>query len=157
MQFNLYPMTIEDARQVVQWKYAPPYDVYTIISDDMEGEAQYYVEPANGYYSLVQGGMLIGFACYGAEGQVPDGDYSADMLDVGIGIRPDLTGQGMGNHYAEAVFNFARVELKAIALRTTIAEFNKRSQRVVEKVGFQRMKVFAKKDSDKYYEIWIRE
>lgn len=157
MQFNLYPMPIEDARQIVQWQYESPYDVYTIISDDMEEEVQYYTDPANGYYSLVQGAELIGFACYGNEGQVPGGDYSADILDVGIGIRPDLTGQGMGNYYAEAVFKFARIELKATALRTTIAEFNKRSQRVVEKAGFQRMEVFAKKDSDKYYEIWILE
>ena len=154
MQFRLYPMTIGDAQQVICWQYEPPYDIYTIISDDMEAEAQYY---AKGYYSLVMDGELVGFACYGAEGQVPGGDYSADILDVGIGIRPDLTGQSEGDNYAKAVFSFAHEELGAVALRVTIAAFNKRSQRVVEKAGFERTQVFTKAGGDKRYEIWVRE
>ena len=149
-------MSIDDARHIVGWRYDPPYDIYDVVSDDLAEEAKYYADPENGYFSLRADGELVGFACYGAEGQVPGGDYSADMLDVGIGMRPDLTGQGQGNVYAEAVFAFAHEHFDSKALRVTIAEFNKRSQRVVEKVGFTRAEVFTKPASDKRYEIWTR-
>ena len=86
---------------------------------------------------------LIGFCCFGFEGQVPGGDYSQDALDVGIGMRPELTGQGLGYDFVAAVLAYAEKTYRpAAATRHRLPCFNRRSQRVFEKHGFRRQSQF---------------
>ena len=70
------------------------------------------------------------------------GDYSIPAWDIGLGLRPDLTGQGYGSEYVNAVINFAHSTYSAEQLRVTIAAFNKRALRVWEKAGFQVVQKF---------------
>lgn len=63
-------------------------------------------------------------------------------LDIGLGLRPDLTGQGHGSEYINAVIDFIQPTYPPGRLRVTIAEFNTRALRVWEKAGFQRRQVF---------------
>ena len=69
-------------------------------------------------------------------------DYSTSALDIGLGVCPDLTGQGKGSHYVNAVIDFARRTYSPDQLRVTIAAFNSRAQRVWEKAGFQFVQKF---------------
>ena len=63
----------------------------------MDDAITFFLAPKNGYLAVRDSeGALVGFCCFGFEGQVPGGDYSVDALDVGIGMRPELTGQGLG-------------------------------------------------------------
>ncbi|MEZ4584513.1 MAG: hypothetical protein R3A10_23265 [Caldilineaceae bacterium] len=43
-------------------------------------------------------GDLIGFCCFGADARALRLDYADGALDVGIGMRPDLTVRGVGMH-----------------------------------------------------------
>ena len=45
---------------------------------------------------------------FGIDAQVPGGDYSAQALDVGLGLRPDHTGQGLGVTFLGAILAFAQ-------------------------------------------------
>ena len=60
------------------------------------------------------------------------------MLDVGVGMRPDLVGQGRGPEFATTVLDFAR-DRGATRLRAVVQEWNIRSLRLVERLGFVRV------------------
>ena len=78
------------------------------------------------------------------EGQVSGGHYSAEALDIGMGIRPDLIGQGRGKLYARAVARYGTNRYGANQLRVTIAAFNQRAQRVWRQLGFEQVEKFVK-------------
>jgi ribosomal-protein-alanine N-acetyltransferase len=79
---------------------------------------------------------LIGFCTFGQDARVPGGDYAASALDIGLGVRPDLTGKGHGTEIVTAVVDFAMRTFEPQRLRVTIAEWNTRAQRVWERNGF---------------------
>ena len=64
------------------------------------------------------------------------GHYSETALDVGAGLRPDLTGCGAGRSFVAAIVAFAGQYALGRPLRATVAGFNVRSIRTVESVGF---------------------
>ena len=84
---------------------------------------------------------LAGFVCFGAEAQISGardaGLYGADALDIGLGLRPDLTGHGLGDAFVAACVGHARRTRHPAALRLAVAEFNQRASRVYERAGFR--------------------
>jgi ribosomal-protein-alanine N-acetyltransferase len=123
---------------LVGWRYEPPYDFYnldptrldTLIHDS-------FLNPAYHYFSVFdEQDSLIAFRCFGEDARVPGGDYSADALDMGGGLRPDLTGRGLGPQVMRAAMDFARVEFSPRAFRVTVAAFNLRALHACEKVGY---------------------
>lgn len=81
---------------------------------------------------------LVAYCSFGQDGQVSGGNYRDPALNIGMGIRPDLTGGRKGAEYANAVLEFADSLFKPKAFRVTIAAFNKRAMRVWQKLGFER-------------------
>ena len=137
------PMTESYARIALNWRYEPPYDFYNhdpaqldvLIHDS-------FLNPAYHYFAVLnEKDSLIAFRCFGEDARVPGGNYSAEALDMGGGLRPDLTGHGLGPQIIRAAMDFARMEFSPPAFRATIAEFNLRAQRACEKVGY----VFAQR------------
>jgi ribosomal-protein-alanine N-acetyltransferase len=143
MSLIFRPMDAANARAFISWRYDPPYDRYNIPASAVE-HLSFFTEPQNAYYSISSDdGTLEAFCCFGADAQVPGGDYTTDALDVGWGLRPDLTGQGRGSAYLAAILAFAHQTFAPARLRTTVAEFNTRSRRVCEKAGFHQVQLFA--------------
>ena len=150
------PMDESTARAIAAWRYEPPYDLYNL--EDSEEAVQYAQDPLNNLYIMWnQDGELIGFCSFGKDGQVPGGDYSVPALDIGMGIRPDLTAQGKGSDFARAVLNFAQGNFHPTAFRVTIAAFNQRAQRVWEKIGFQPVQTFTPPESDREFIVYVLE
>jgi ribosomal-protein-alanine N-acetyltransferase len=92
------PMNDEEARAVVSWRYETPYDFYD-MANDPEGPEELLGPPERreGYYAVRSDGELVGFFSFGPGGQLPSFDYADDgSLDIGLGLRPDLTGKGLG-------------------------------------------------------------
>ncbi|MGH4121595.1 MAG: GNAT family N-acetyltransferase [Clostridium sp.] len=58
---------------------------------------------------------------------------------IGFGLRPDLTGKGIGKKFVSECVNFAvkQHNYKGDYVRLGVAEFNKRAIKTYEKVGFQ--------------------
>ena len=143
MKFIFHPLAEKSAQAILQWQYPPPYDFYNLTSRATEETLLYLLDPANAFYGLFNSEeSLIAFCSFGLDGQVNGGDYRLPALDIGLGLRPDLTGQGHGSEYVNAVIDFARQTFTPTQLRVTIAEFNTRAWRVWEKAGFQRKQVF---------------
>ena len=139
-------MSAHYAEQVALWQYPEPYERY-----GGTGDVSFLVDPDNGYYAVLEHHELVAFRCFGADAQVPGGDYSADALDTGGGLRPELTGQGLGRSVIGAGLQFGRSRFSPTAYRLTVAAFNGRALSAVQSLGFvehQRFRSTA--DGDKY-------
>jgi ribosomal-protein-alanine N-acetyltransferase len=132
-------------RAFLEWRYEPPYDIYNPDPETLEEEVQYFLDPQVTCYGMWnEQGELAAYCTFGQDGQVPGGDYGEEGLDIGLGVRPDLTGQGQGIGYVEAVVDFAWRSFAPRALRVTVAEFNARAQRVWKKAGFRKVQRFER-------------
>ena len=130
--------------EAVSWRYDPPYDVYNLDADTEEA-VQVLLDPNTACHTISDDcGDLVGFCTFGSDAQVPGGDYVGEGLDIGLGIRPDLTGRGNGSVYVSAVLDFAMDRFEPTIVRVTVAEFNQRAKRVWEKAGFRETQRFER-------------
>ena len=139
------PMNDEEARAVVSWRYEAPYDFYD-MANDPEGLEELLGPPERreGYYAVHSDGELVGFFSFGSGGQLPSFDYADDgYLDIGLGLRPDLTGRGLGLEFLLAGLEFGRRHFAPAGFRLAVATFNERAIRVYERAGFRRVTVFT--------------
>jgi [ribosomal protein S18]-alanine N-acetyltransferase len=121
-------MSQQDAVAIATWRYPPPYDFYDADADaDDLAELLDPRRREGRYFSAWQDGALIGFA------HVAAADGTAD---IGLGLRPDLTGRGLGSSFLDAVMAFARERQKPVRFTLSVAAFNQRAIRVYERAGF---------------------
>ena len=126
-------LTPADLDDIETWAYDGAWSVY-----DSEGGR---LDPELGYWAVVQvvgdDERLVGFGCLGEDARVPGLPEAEGTLDVGVGMRPDLVGQGLGLEFATTVLDFAAVR-GATTLRAVVQDWNSRSLRLVERLGFVR-------------------
>ncbi|MCO5197746.1 MAG: GNAT family N-acetyltransferase [Anaerolineae bacterium] len=157
MNFDIRPITLSDTQQIAQWQYADEYTVYSFDREQSAENISYFLDPANHIFAIDDdAGLLAAYCSFGDDGRVPGGDYDADALDIGIGMRPNLTGQGYGTGLTEAIVTFAVTTFRPKLLRVTIAAFNKRAQRVVENNGFHAISRFHNPNGDPFT-IYVRD
>lgn len=151
-EFEFRSLEKHQATAILTWQYPAPYDVYNFKENNRQADLSYLLDPQNAFFAILnQHGQLDGYCSFGADGQVPGGDYSDQALDIGMGIRPDLTGQGNGKRYATAVAHYGAQRYQIRQLRVTIAAFNQRAQHVWRSLGFEPVETFYKTDSkDKF-------
>jgi [ribosomal protein S18]-alanine N-acetyltransferase len=63
-------------------------------------------------------------------------------LEIGLGLRPDLTGRGLGASFLAAGLEFARARFAPKRFTLAVATFNERAIRVYERAGFSRGRVY---------------
>ena len=68
-----------------------------------------------------------------AEGAWP----RTDRVEIGIGLRPDLTGQGRGESFLRAQLEYARSQWQPATLRLFVAAWNERAIRLYRRLGFR--------------------
>jgi [ribosomal protein S18]-alanine N-acetyltransferase len=145
-------MTAEYAADIVAWRYPAPYDCY-----DMTGVGpDFLVDSTSGFYALVGEGGLIGFRSFGPDGRVPGGVYDSSALDTGGGLRPELTGRGLGREAISTGLAFGAREFAPPVFRMTIAAFNVRAQTVVRSLGFDAVSRFVALTNGRDYDIFTR-
>ncbi|NKQ36682.1 MAG: GNAT family N-acetyltransferase [Chloroflexi bacterium] len=162
MQLTICPIDEDSARIILGWRYEPPYDIYNMgLASDDEGDVAEAVAYffANQFYAVFdeETGELAAYYSFGSDGQVPGGDYSQTALDMGMGMRPDLTGQGLGEQFLATAVTFARQTFPAQKLRVTIAAFNKRAQRLCQKAGFVEVDRFESENGGRPFIIFVRD
>lgn len=132
-------MSDEDAREIAAWKYDPPYDLYDLAKDPEDLEEILTPEKRADYFSAKSDGELVGYFCFGREARVPGGDYSGvEAVDVGLGMKPDLTGKGLGRDFLESGLAFAKKRFSPAMFRLSVADFNERAITVYERAGFEK-------------------
>lgn len=136
-EYRIRPMDESSVREIVCWKYPEPYSIYDLGEDATE-------ELTGGdYYAVFSGtGELAGFFCFGSPAQVPPGReygyYDGSALDIGLGLKPELCGIGIGAGFLEKGLCFAEERFNTGSFRLTVASFNKRAVKVYETAGFRK-------------------
>jgi [ribosomal protein S18]-alanine N-acetyltransferase len=157
MILNFRSIDEADARAILKWNYEPPYDFYNASSSSIEEDLRTILDPQNCYYAIADDrNDLVAFYCFGRDARVPGGDYSPPALDLGSGLRPDLTGQGWGLTLVSAGLEFASRTFAPPAFRVTVAAFNKRALRVYHKANFHDTQSFYRADGRKFI-VLLRE
>ena len=121
MNLTISEMTKESRIAMASWRYSPPYDFY-------DGDAEPVVNPERYFEARDEDARLIGF--YYFEPKPPD-------LDYGLGLRPDLTGQGLGLEFFLAGLDFGRERYRPSQVFLHVAAFNERARKVYERAGFR--------------------
>lgn len=143
MLFRMTTMTAAYADQILLWSYEPPYDFYN--SDQDEESRRELLE--NSYYAILdEEGQLFGFCCTGPSAQVPAGvplgAYGEEFLDFGLGMKPELTGKGLGKEFLSFVLASIAELHGHKPLRLTVAAFNQRAIRLYTGLGFTEVTSF---------------
>ena len=125
-----------DAREISAWRYGPPYDFYDATADPDDLAELLDPERRRGaYFSVLDGESgLVGFFQFEKE----DG-----TVDVGLGLRPDLTGKGLGTGFVLSGLAFARERFSPERFTLSVAAFNGRAIRVYERAGYRRGENFV--------------
>jgi [ribosomal protein S18]-alanine N-acetyltransferase len=145
LRFTLKQITPSDARAISRWRYEEPYSIY----DGDPTSVGALLQPRFSYHSVYdERGDLTGYFCFGEDAQVAAGKrlgvYEVEpALDLGLGMRPDLTGMGLGEAFVHAGLRFAREVYSPPAFRLTVATFNRRAIRVYERAGFETIETFG--------------
>ncbi|SFA73130.1 Protein N-acetyltransferase, RimJ/RimL family [Nocardioides alpinus] len=150
---HLAPLTREHAEDLATWRYDPPYDLYDMVG----AEPDELLSPAVGFHAVLTGDDLVGFRSFGPDGRVPGWDYDDSALDTGGGLRPSLTGQGLGRSAITAGLDFGRAHFAPAAFRVTVAAFNTRALRVVESLGFVRVAAFEAARDGREFVVLVRD
>jgi RimJ/RimL family protein N-acetyltransferase len=117
------------ARAIAGWRYEFPYEWYDTASDPRRIEL--FANPARreGLRGVVDDeGELIGFFNFVREG---------NEVRVGLGIRPDLTGRGLGAQFIDAGLGYAKEEWSPRKFRLWVAWWNERALRAYRRAGFR--------------------
>ena len=157
LNLTFLPIDEENARIVLSWRYSGKYAFYNSQPEHFDEELQTLTNPDNYYFAVTSDqGTLVACFCFGKEAQVPGGDYSAEALDYGCGMRPDLTGLGLGTAFILAGQEFGARAFDAISFRVTVAAFNRRAIKACTKAGFNIQQKFNHALNDSEYVVLVK-
>ncbi|MFI5104614.1 MAG: GNAT family N-acetyltransferase [Terriglobales bacterium] len=141
-QLQFRPFLEQDALTAASWRHPEPYSGYDL--DPWEPEVlTSLLRPDYSYHAILRGEEMVGYFCVGADARVPGWAYDDTALDFGMGLRPDLTGQGKGAEYLQEVIAFIAQKWPQRAWRVTVAGWNQRAIRVCLRAGFRTAATFS--------------
>lgn len=116
------PMTVGDAMRVGEWRYRDEWSVYDIESPDV------VLDELDLYWAVTDAAddSLVGFVCIGAAARVPGLDADPSLIDVGVGMNPDLVGQGRGSEFGGGALEHLARRHPGRPLRAVIQAWNVR-------------------------------
>lgn len=145
--YTFKPMTDQEANAIADWHYEEPYSFYDFRNDEEDLEELLNSKARQGvYYSVYDDqNRLIGFFCYFND---------SGTIEMGLGLRPDLTGKGLGRAFIQAGLNFAEEKFNPSMFSLSVAVFNERALKVYERVGFKIEKTMMVKSNGSVYPFY---
>ena len=135
MKFTFNKMKREDAHQIASWHYEAPYDFYD--SDRDPEDLAELLNPQSwqeSYYSVLnEENELVGLFVFKRDSQT---------VEVGLGLRPDLTGKGLGRSFLHAGLTFGQEHFPVKVWSLSVATFNTRAIHLYKQVGFTPLNTF---------------
>ena len=151
MKCTLTPMDEVNARTIQSWNYEVPYNIYNWTAEDDISEL---LDRRSPHFAVRdEHDELIGFFAYGSSALVWDSGEphlfsENNTITIGLGIRPDLTGKGLGLAFVNAGLDFANKQFKPAYFRLFVLMFNQRAIRIYEHVGFQRIGIYVQPNAN---------
>jgi [ribosomal protein S18]-alanine N-acetyltransferase len=148
-KFAIRPMTAADARAIAAWRYPGPYAFYNADADP--ADLAELLDPS--------GWGRRYFAADDAAGELA-GHFvfklGEGVAEIGLGLRPDLTGRGLGRSFVEAGVDYAASVLGARECALAVAAFNRRAITVYERAGFREVRRYPHATNGGVHEfVWM--
>lgn len=123
-------MTLEAAKQICTWQYEPPYSVYNYITYEEALKTQAMIiraENADNYLCFWNDKTLVAYTSI-----IPKNE----RIFIGIGIAPQLCGQGLGSVYLNKTVIEAQKRYPDIEIWVQVRSWNERAIKCYQKSGF---------------------
>lgn len=132
IRFQFRPMRLRDALEASHWRYPGEYAIYDL------GLAPLL------FYALFRAPLRT-LGVYPLVVALPDDPlisvfsliHRSDDVELGVGMRPDLMGHGLGLPLIQQGMDYARQRLRPNTFSLNVATFNQRAITVYERAGFQ--------------------
>ena len=135
MEFTFRPLNWPGIESIKTWHYDAPYTQYD--GERFASSLRMFLRRrwlltrlGYGYYAVDNAlGDLIGFFTFNK--------LSRNIVNIGLGLRPELTGQGYGLAFVQAGIEFGKGCYAPASFQLTVAPFNKRAIKVYTRAGFK--------------------
>ncbi|WP_425445900.1 GNAT family N-acetyltransferase [Dethiothermospora halolimnae] len=125
----------KDGSEIATWKYKGEYSFYN--NDKTEAKNQWAKnihKEENTFVIYNEKNELIGNCSF---------DYDDGKYMLGVQMKPELTGKGMGTEFTKSILEFGIKEYDFDSIELLVAKFNKRAIRVYEKLDFEKIDDFT--------------
>jgi len=140
MPFRFEPLRWNDARAISRWRYEGVYAFY-----DQEALPMLSLALLRTLLRTLGLEAFVVFDDAGKRIGIFTFTQRADAIEIGLAMRPDLTGRGMGLAYVEAGLDFARARYAPRRFTLDVATFNERARQVYERAGFKPLETFTRR------------
>lgn len=127
--FHIMPLPQDLALEIAnQWRYQPPLDAYT-ISVKPETYAEMISPEARGnrFFAVIRNAALMGYFCM---------DQDGEIVDIRLGMKPSLTGQGNGRAFYQTIEDYLVEHVQPASITLTVATFHQAAQTLFHALGF---------------------
>ena len=140
-------MTQEQAEDIASnWHYNDEYSFYDIDAD--EEDLVEFLDPkkrGDSMFVVMSSIDIIGYFYFN---RVYKG-----IIDIGLGLKPNLTGKGRGVEFLRAGLDFAEFTYNPDQITLSVAIFNQRAINVYKKVGFEEVETFIQNTNGGCFEF----
>lgn len=144
VDYQFERMTQNQAEIIADWHYEGLYAFYDMRADEEDLEELLSSEKrADSYYTVKLFDEIIGFFCFD--------QLSDQIIDMGLGMKPELTGKGKGYGFLKAGIEFIRSTYVPKKIALSVALFNQRAIKVYKKAGFQEENEFLQRTNGGRY------
>jgi [ribosomal protein S18]-alanine N-acetyltransferase len=147
MSFRFEPLHWADARQVSRWRYE---GVYAFYNQDTLPMLMVALFRSPLRMAGLEAFVVHDDALKGGESRIGIFTFirRGETIEIGLAMRPDLTGRGLGLAFVEAGMDFARARYAPTRFALDVATFNERARRVYERAGFHPAGTFTRLTRD---------
>lgn len=139
MQISVEKLTESHAKEICEWKYESPYDIYNMPNWDVVKEQNWGIanelKRKSEFYSAFINNQLIGFFRL---------IKKETLVTIGLGLHPNFCGKGLGYKLVEFALKESKMRYGNIPINLEVRDFNQRAIKCYEKVGFIEIKRYSK-------------
>ncbi|WP_099159148.1 GNAT family N-acetyltransferase [Virgibacillus ndiopensis] len=147
MTYKFRIMTQEQAENIAfNWHYDNEYSFYDMEAD--REDLKEFLNPGtrgNSMFAVTKDDELVAFF---SVNKVADKTF-----DIGLGMRPDLTGRGMGLEFLKEAMNLVQSEYEPKKITLSVAAFNQRAIKLYRKFGFKDIGTFMQDTNGSTFEF----
>lgn len=147
MGYMFTVMSQAEAEEIAyNWHYEGEYSFY-----DIEADQEDLVEFLNAHmrgnttFVVKENDSIIGFFSFC--------NINNQTIDIGLGMRPDITGNGLGLQFVKAGLDFSKEKYGCNYITLSVATFNERAIKVYKRAGFEAVGTFIQKTNGSCFEF----
>jgi len=147
MGYKFEVMTQKQAEEIAfNWHYDAEYSFYDMEAD--KGDLVEFLDPqkrGDSNFVVTKANDIIGFFSFNK--------VAINTIDIGLGMRPNLIGNGNGLEFLKAGLEFAKSKYTPRKITLSVATFNQRAIKVYRKIGFEEVDTFTQDTNGDSFEF----